>query len=72
VAVVHIFRFEGDPIAELWDIGQPAPDEIKNEKRHGLNVAMAVSRYGQYFLGLTRGTRWNSSLVQSASRCSTC
>src|SRR6266571_9446131 len=22
IAVVHIFRFEGDRIAELWDIGQ--------------------------------------------------
>lgn len=22
-AVVHIFRFEGDRIAELWDVGQP-------------------------------------------------
>ena len=29
VAVVHIFRFEGDHIAELWDVGQViAPDAI--------------------------------------------
>jgi predicted SnoaL-like aldol condensation-catalyzing enzyme len=30
VAVVHIFRFEGDRIAELWDVAQPVPDEIPN------------------------------------------
>jgi predicted SnoaL-like aldol condensation-catalyzing enzyme len=29
-AVVHIFRFEGDRIAELWDLGQPVPDESPN------------------------------------------
>ena len=29
-AVVHIFRFEGDRIAELWDIGQPVPAESVN------------------------------------------
>ena len=29
-AVVHLFRFEGDRIAELWDIGQPVPDESVN------------------------------------------
>src|SRR5262245_12373377 len=23
--VVHLFRFEGDRIAELWDVGQPVP-----------------------------------------------
>ena len=23
MALVHLFRFEGDRIAELWDIGQP-------------------------------------------------
>ncbi len=23
MAVVHLFRFEGDKIVELWDIGQP-------------------------------------------------
>lgn len=30
VAVVHIFRFEDDRIAELWDIGQPAPESSPN------------------------------------------
>lgn len=30
-AVVHIFRFEGDRIAELWDIGQPVPEDAVNE-----------------------------------------
>jgi predicted SnoaL-like aldol condensation-catalyzing enzyme len=29
-AVVHIFRFEGDRIVELWDIGQPVPAESPN------------------------------------------
>lgn len=28
--VVHLFRFEGDRIAELWDIGQPVPAEPVN------------------------------------------
>jgi len=31
VAVVHIFRFQGNHIAELWDIGQPAPENSPNE-----------------------------------------
>ncbi|HVR03217.1 MAG TPA: nuclear transport factor 2 family protein [Polyangia bacterium] len=31
VAVVHIYRFEGDLIAELWDVGQPVPDDAVNE-----------------------------------------
>lgn len=31
VAVVHIFRFEGDRIAELWDIGQVIPADAVNE-----------------------------------------
>jgi predicted SnoaL-like aldol condensation-catalyzing enzyme len=30
-AVVHIFRFEGGRIAELWDIGQAVPAEKINE-----------------------------------------
>jgi predicted SnoaL-like aldol condensation-catalyzing enzyme len=30
-AVVHIFRFEGDRIAELWDICQPVPENSPNE-----------------------------------------
>lgn len=28
--VVHIFRFEGDRIAELWDVGQPIPETSAN------------------------------------------
>src|SRR5688572_5318010 len=30
-AVVHIFRFQENQIAELWDIGQPVPDNSINE-----------------------------------------
>jgi hypothetical protein len=30
-AVVHTFRFEGDRIAELWDIGQPVPADSVND-----------------------------------------
>jgi len=30
-AVVHIFRFDGDKIVELWDIGQAVPAEMINE-----------------------------------------
>ena len=30
-AVVHIFRFEGDRIAEFWDIGQSVPESNVNE-----------------------------------------
>lgn len=30
IAVVHIFRFEGDQIVELWDIGQEAPADSPN------------------------------------------
>ena len=29
-AVIHIFRFENDRIVELWDLGQPIPDESPN------------------------------------------
>lgn len=29
-ALVHLFRFEGEQIAELWDIGQPVPDTSVN------------------------------------------
>jgi predicted SnoaL-like aldol condensation-catalyzing enzyme len=28
--VVHLFRFEGDRIVELWDVGQPVPAESVN------------------------------------------
>ena len=31
IAVVHIFRFERDRIAELWDVGQLAPADSPNE-----------------------------------------
>jgi len=31
IAVVHLLRFEGDRIAELWDVAVPAPDETPNE-----------------------------------------
>ena len=31
IAVVHIFRFEGERIAEAWDVVQVAPKEIVNE-----------------------------------------
>jgi predicted SnoaL-like aldol condensation-catalyzing enzyme len=30
-AVVHIFRFEGGKIVELWDLGQSVPEESPNE-----------------------------------------
>src|SRR5262249_784748 len=31
MALVHIFRFVGDRIIELWDIGQAVPVESPNE-----------------------------------------
>jgi predicted SnoaL-like aldol condensation-catalyzing enzyme len=34
VAAVHILRFEGDRIAELWDLGQEIPRDSPNE--HGV------------------------------------
>jgi predicted SnoaL-like aldol condensation-catalyzing enzyme len=30
-AVVHIFRFEGGRIAELWDLAQAVPENMANE-----------------------------------------
>ena len=30
VAVVHLFRFEGERIAEMWDVGQPVPESCPN------------------------------------------
>jgi predicted SnoaL-like aldol condensation-catalyzing enzyme len=30
IATVHIFRFEGERIAELWDIGQEVPADTPN------------------------------------------
>lgn len=32
-AIVHIFRFEGNKIVELWDIAQQVPEDSPNE--HG-------------------------------------
>ena len=29
-ALLHLFRFEGGKIAELWDVGQPVPAEVVN------------------------------------------
>jgi predicted SnoaL-like aldol condensation-catalyzing enzyme len=34
IAIAHILRFEGDRIAEMWDIGQMQPDPMPNE--HGM------------------------------------
>jgi predicted SnoaL-like aldol condensation-catalyzing enzyme len=31
IAVVHIFRFKGDKIVELWDIGQIAEEDSPNQ-----------------------------------------
>ncbi|WP_205831492.1 nuclear transport factor 2 family protein [Bacillus sp. RO2] len=33
-AVIHIFRFEGERIVELWDVGQVIPEESPN--KHGM------------------------------------
>lgn len=33
IVVVHLFRFEGDRIAELWDVAQQLPADSPNE--HG-------------------------------------
>lgn len=30
-AVVHIFRFQEEQIVELWDVGQPIPENSVNE-----------------------------------------
>lgn len=30
-ALVHIFRFQDDRIVELWDMGQPVPEDSPNE-----------------------------------------
>jgi len=31
IAVIHVFRFEGDKIVELWDLGQPIEKDSPNE-----------------------------------------
>ncbi|TMI38060.1 nuclear transport factor 2 family protein [Candidatus Bathyarchaeota archaeon] len=30
VATVHLFRFSGDKIVEMWDVGQPVPADSPN------------------------------------------
>jgi predicted SnoaL-like aldol condensation-catalyzing enzyme len=30
-AVVHIVRFDGEKIAEMWDVGQAVPADSPNE-----------------------------------------
>ncbi|HXB97090.1 MAG TPA: nuclear transport factor 2 family protein [bacterium] len=32
MAVVHLFRFDGDRIAEFWDVAQPQPENMANER----------------------------------------
>ena len=34
VAIVHLYRFAAGKIVELWDIGQPVPDDSPN--KHGM------------------------------------
>lgn len=31
IAVVHMFRFAGDRVAELWDVGAELPEDSPNE-----------------------------------------
>jgi predicted SnoaL-like aldol condensation-catalyzing enzyme len=31
IAIAHILRFEGERIAEMWDIGQVQPDPMPNQ-----------------------------------------
>ena len=31
IAAFHLFRFEGNQIVELWDAGQPVPEDSRNE-----------------------------------------
>ena len=31
IATIHIFRFEGDRIIELWDVGQAVPENSLND-----------------------------------------
>ena len=30
IATIHLFRFERDRIVELWDVGQPVPEDSPN------------------------------------------
>lgn len=31
IATIHLFRFEGDRIVELWDVGQVIPEDSPNQ-----------------------------------------
>ncbi len=31
MATIHLFRFEGDRVVELWDVGQAVPEKSSNE-----------------------------------------
>ncbi len=31
MAAMYLFRFDGDRIVEMWDLGQPVPDDSPNE-----------------------------------------
>jgi predicted SnoaL-like aldol condensation-catalyzing enzyme len=31
IALIHLFRFDGDLLTELWDISQPQPDNSPNQ-----------------------------------------
>jgi predicted SnoaL-like aldol condensation-catalyzing enzyme len=31
IAAVHVFRFHGDKIVEMWDVGQPVPADSPNK-----------------------------------------
>lgn len=31
IALAHVFRFEGGAIVELWDLGEPVPENSPNE-----------------------------------------
>ena len=31
IALVHIFRFDGDHVVELWDIAEPLPENSPNQ-----------------------------------------
>ena len=34
IALVHIFRFKGRKVVELWDLNQPVPEQTPN--KHGM------------------------------------
>jgi len=31
IATVHLFRFGGDKVVEMWDVGQPVPADSPNQ-----------------------------------------